>query len=181
MNPTFSEKLYSNCMAGGFAGSTSMAVVYPLDFTRTRLAADTAGQFKGMRDCLTQIIKSDGPLGLYRGFRTSVVTIFFYRASYFGLYDTSKGFLGEKPSIYIKFIVANIVTNTSALIAYPFDTIRRRLMLQSGESQKMYSGAIDCLTKVVATEGFNGLYKGFLSNIFRGVGASMVLVLYDEL
>jgi len=30
-----------NVMAGGVAGSCSMVVVYPLDFARTRLGADT--------------------------------------------------------------------------------------------------------------------------------------------
>lgn len=29
-----------NCMSGGAAGATSLCVVYPLDFARTRLAAD---------------------------------------------------------------------------------------------------------------------------------------------
>jgi solute carrier family 25 (adenine nucleotide translocator) protein 4/5/6/31 len=35
--------------------------------------------------------------------------------------------------------------------------------------------------QVLAKEGFKGFYKGALSNIFRGVGSSLVLVLYDEL
>jgi solute carrier family 25 (adenine nucleotide translocator) protein 4/5/6/31 len=30
-------------------------------------------------------------------------------------------------------------------------------------------------------EGLKAFYKGALSNIFRGVGASVVLVLYDEM
>jgi len=29
-----------NLLSGGFAGATSLTVVYPLDFARTRLAAD---------------------------------------------------------------------------------------------------------------------------------------------
>jgi len=43
--------------SGGAAGATSLIVVYPLDFARTRLAADIGKkadrQFTGLLDCLT--------------------------------------------------------------------------------------------------------------------------------
>lgn len=35
--------------------------------------------------------------------------------------------------------------------------------------------------KIIKNEGPMAFYKGALSNVFRGVGASLVLVLYDEL
>jgi solute carrier family 25 (adenine nucleotide translocator) protein 4/5/6/31 len=46
-----------NLLSGGFAGATSLTFVYPLDFARTRLAADIGKgaaerQFTGMNDCL---------------------------------------------------------------------------------------------------------------------------------
>ena len=91
-----------NMASGGAAGATSLMFVYPLDFARTRLAADVgrAGkggerEFAGLTDCLSKIFKSDGPIGLYRGFGISVVGIIFYRAAYFGMFDTGKVFLFE--------------------------------------------------------------------------------------
>ena len=48
-----------NLAAGGAAGGAALAVVYPLDFARTRLAADIgkgdARQFKGAVDCLAKV------------------------------------------------------------------------------------------------------------------------------
>jgi len=45
-----------NCMSGGAAGATSLTVVYPLDFARTRLAADVGSggerEFTGLTNCL---------------------------------------------------------------------------------------------------------------------------------
>jgi solute carrier family 25 (adenine nucleotide translocator) protein 4/5/6/31 len=66
-----------NLASGGAAGATSLCFVYPLDFARTRLAADIGKsgadrQFKGLGDCLAQVFKSDGIIGLYRGFSVSV-------------------------------------------------------------------------------------------------------------
>lgn len=60
----------ANMASGGAAGATSLLFVYPLDFARTRLAADVgkgAGdrQFNGLLDCVGKIFKADGPKGLY--------------------------------------------------------------------------------------------------------------------
>lgn len=85
-----------NLASGGAAGATSLCFVYPLDFARTRLAADVGKgaaqrEFSGLGDCLTKIFKSDGLRGLYQGFNVSVQGIIIYRAAYFGVYDTAKG------------------------------------------------------------------------------------------
>ena len=66
-----------NLASGGAAGATSLCFVYPLDFARTRLAADIGKsgaerQFNGLGDCLVKVFKSDGLIGLYRGFNVSV-------------------------------------------------------------------------------------------------------------
>jgi solute carrier family 25 (adenine nucleotide translocator) protein 4/5/6/31 len=68
-------------------------------------------------------------------------------------------------------------------LAYPLDTIRRRLMMESGKapSERQYRGTIDCGSKILKTEGFTGFFKGNLSNFWRSIGSSLVLVLYDEL
>jgi len=83
--------------SGGAAGATSLTFVYPLDFGRTRLAADVgqgkAREFTGLVDCLTKVAKSDGVSGLYRGFGISVIGIIAYRAAYFGMFDTGKEFM----------------------------------------------------------------------------------------
>uniref|UniRef100_A0A8C9P0E8 ADP/ATP translocase n=1 Tax=Spermophilus dauricus TaxID=99837 RepID=A0A8C9P0E8_SPEDA len=85
-----------NLASGGAAGATSLCFVYPLDFARTRLAADVGKgadqrEFSGLGNCLTKIFKSDGLKGLYQGFNVSVQGIIIYRAAYFGVYDTAKG------------------------------------------------------------------------------------------
>lgn len=53
-----------NMISGGLAGATSLSVVYPLDFARTRLGADIGSgktrEFNGITDCMVQIQKADG-------------------------------------------------------------------------------------------------------------------------
>lgn len=62
-----------------------------------------------MADCLGKVYKSDGLLGLYRGFGVSVLGIVVYRGVYFGSYDTAKGTIFKIPlmnNIIAKFAVA---------------------------------------------------------------------------
>ena len=64
-------------------------------------------------------------------------------------------------------------------LAYPGDTIKRKLFMQACKKEKEYSGIIDCFVKVYKTQGLNGLWKGAASNILRGVGSSLCLIFYD--
>merc|ERR1712106_835566 len=158
-----------------------------LNFARTRLGADVGKsaaerEFKGLADCLVKSFKADGMVkGLYPGFISSVQGIIVYRAIYFGAYDTAKQFAGEKPSILLRFGIAQVVAAGSVTIAYPFDTVRRRLMMMSGEQEKMYKGTIDCWKKIMKDEGMKGFFKGNFTNVLRSIGCALVLVGYDEI
>uniref|UniRef100_A0A7M4FV87 ADP/ATP translocase n=1 Tax=Crocodylus porosus TaxID=8502 RepID=A0A7M4FV87_CROPO len=156
---------------------------------RTRLAADVgkAGadrEFAGLGDCLVKITKSDGLRGLYQGFNVSVQGIIIYRAAYFGIYDTAKGMLPDPRNthIVISWMIAQTVTAVAGVVSYPFDTVRRRMMMQSGRkgADIMYKGTVDCWRKIARDEGGKAFFKGAWSNVLRGMGGAFVLVLYDE-
>lgn len=85
--------------------------------------------------------------------------------------------------IYISYMIAQCVTTLAGLASYPFDTVRRRLMLQSGRkaTEKTYKNTWDCWIKIAKQEGFRGFYKGTLTNILRGFSGAMILVMYDEI
>ncbi|CAH1642082.1 unnamed protein product [Spodoptera littoralis] len=179
-----------NLASGGAAGATSLCFVYPLDFARTRLAADVGkgdGQreFKGLGDCLGKIFKSDGLIGLYRGFGVSVQGIIIYRASYFGFYDTARGMLPDPKNtpIVISWAIAQTVTTVAGIISYPFDTVRRRMMMQSGRAKAdiLYKNTLHCWATIAKSEGTGAFFKGAFSNVLRGTGGAFVLVLYDEI
>jgi len=179
-----------NLASGGAAGATSLCFVYPLDFARTRLAADIGKgnaerEFTGLGHCISKIYKTDGLKGLYLGFNVSVQGIIIYRAAYFGCFDTAKGMLPDPKNthIVISWMIAQTVTAAAGIISYPFDTVRRRMMMQSGRkgADIMYSGTIDCWRKILKDEGSKAFFKGAWSNVIRGMGGAFVLVLYDEI
>lgn len=186
-----------NLAAGGSAGATSLVFVYPLDFVRTRLAVDVGKyikysrklifnlrskvrEFNGLSDCFIKVFKSDGLVGLYRGFMVSIQAYFIYRAAYFGCFDTAKTYFAKdgqklnfftswaiaqvliyflrflpsregdqtrksihfkiKTVLFIMFVfkIFKVVTVSSGIICYPWDTVRRRMMMQSGRKDILY-------------------------------------------
>lgn len=111
-----------------------------------------------------------------------------YRGVYFGLYDSLREKNPFKNDYGIKGIVSKFaVAQTTAIAAgyasYPFDTVRRRLQMQSEKpkEQWVYRGSGDCLAKILKDEGINALFKGAGANALRTVGSALVLVLYDQL
>jgi solute carrier family 25 (adenine nucleotide translocator) protein 4/5/6/31 len=180
-------KFGKNIISGGVAGSLSLMFVYSLDYARTRLANDLKSnkkgggdrQYSGMVDVYKQTMATDGIAGLYRGFLISCVGIFIYRGFYFGLYDTLKPmFLKEDAGFLISFCLGYAVTVTAGLMSYPIDTIRRRMMMTSGEAVK-YKGSMDCAVQILNNEGFMSLMKGAGANILRGIAGAGVLSGFD--
>ena len=97
----------ANLASGGAAGATSLLIVYPLDFARTRLGADVGKsaadrEFKGLADCIVKSYKADGVIrGLYPGFISSVQGIIIYRAIYFGAYVRKQTKIAKLPEIVV--------------------------------------------------------------------------------
>jgi len=186
----YAKWMMGNLASGGAAGATSLLFVYSLDYARTRLANDakSAGkggsrQFNGLVDVYKKTLASDGIAGLYRGFGPSVLGIVVYRGLYFGMYDSIKPVLLVGPlegNFLASFLLGWTVTTGAGIASYPLDTIRRRMMMTSGEAVK-YSGSMDAARKILAAEGFRSFFKGAGANILRGVAGAGVLSIYDQM
>jgi len=185
---SYGKKFASNIAAGGLAGAASLTVVYSLDYARTRLANDNKAakkggerQFNGLLDVYRKTIKTDGVVGLYRGFNISVVGIVVYRGLYFGLYDSLKPTLGPlKDNLLANFLLGWGITIGAGLASYPIDTVRRRMMMTSGEAVK-YKSSAHAFAEIVKKEGTKSLFKGAGANILRAVAGAGVLAGYDKL
>uniref|UniRef100_A0A915EC00 ADP/ATP translocase n=1 Tax=Ditylenchus dipsaci TaxID=166011 RepID=A0A915EC00_9BILA len=179
-----------NLMAGGAAGATALCFLYPLDFARTRLAVDATkagGQrFRGMIHCFSTIRATEGVSGLYRGFSASLQFTMVSRAVFFGIFDTARAWMADQKnarelSFLLNWCLAQTSVICSSIICYPMDTVRRRLMMQSGNKVKDYANSIDCWTKILKNEGAAALYKGALSNSLRCTSGAMILAVYYEM
>lgn len=185
----YAKWMMGNLASGGAAGATSLLFVYSLDYARTRLANDAKNakkggerQFNGLIDVYKKTLASDGVAGLYRGFGPSVLGIVVYRGLYFGMYDSIKPLVLVGPlegNFLASFLLGWTVTTGAGIASYPLDTVRRRMMMTSGEAVK-YKSSLDAFRQIVAREGVKSLFKGAGANILRGVAGAGVLSIYDQ-
>ena len=160
--------------------------------TNTTSTPSHRRQYTGMIDVLRQITKSDGPLGLYRGYGIALVGGIFYRVLYLGGYDAlkheyaitivaSSSSTNTTISWWERLLVAQSISLTAGTLSYPFDSVRRRMMMQAGLpiAQQRYTSATHCIQVMWRTEGLGGFYRGLAPNILRSLGGALLLVGYD--
>jgi solute carrier family 25 (adenine nucleotide translocator) protein 4/5/6/31 len=188
-NTDFWKSFAVKLTSGGLAGALANTICYPFDFARTRLASDLAGkQFNGIWDCIATTVRQQGITGLYTGWSVTVMGAFVYRAGQLGCFKQiqdlnpwakDKGYLGAISS----FLAVTTARTVIMPFNYPFDTVRRRMMLESEKpkEKKIYKGSVDCFMQVLKKEGTKGMYKGMVPELFRGVGGSLVIVAYDRI
>merc|ERR1712007_356012 len=102
------------------------------------------------------------------GSAITVAGAFVYRGGQLGLfaqiqdmnpYKSDKGMIG----IVAAFLCATVARTITTPFNYPFDTIRRRMMLDSDKPAEA------------------GMYKGLIPELFRGLGGPLVLTAYDRI
>lgn len=83
-------------------------------------------------------------------------------------------------SFLASFLLGWGITIGAGLAAYPIDTVRRRMMMTSGEAVK-YKSSLDAFQQILKNEGPKSLFKGAGANILRAVAGAGVLAGYDKL
>ncbi|KAJ7958369.1 Mitochondrial ADP/ATP carrier protein [Quillaja saponaria] len=178
------KDLYNNMLRGGnyydnhlFSGASANFIAGSCCRTEVR-------QFRGIYHFLNTIFEKNGIRGIYRGLPASIHGMVVHRGIYFGGFDTMKEILYKESNselpLWKRWVVAQAVTTSAGLFSYPLDTVRRRMMMQSGIEQPTYHCTLDCWRKIYRMEGLVSFYRGAVSNMFRSTGAAAILVLYDE-
>lgn len=165
------EKFVRKMLCGGLAGASTMIPVYPLDFARTKLSADTTSKYRGIRHLMSSTISTHGVKGLYSGLSVSLFGIIPYLAVSLTTYDTLKELAGDKSefnSLPGRICLGSIAAIISQAMAYPVDTVRRHMQVSGGLGQRAkYNSVRECLKEIYSKNGVRGFYKGLFINVAR--------------
>mmetsp|Transcript_37283 Transcript_37283/g.42586 ORF Transcript_37283/g.42586 Transcript_37283/m.42586 type:complete len:331 (+) Transcript_37283:57-1049(+) len=192
--------IFKSLVSGGFAGATATTVLYPIQFIRTRLAADVTINNNSTKTLtlLHSTLKTDGITGLYQGYGISVFGVFLYRSLHLGGYDAIKTLyfndkeIPSSSSSWVhRIIIAQFVSLAAGTLCYPIDSVRRRLMMQVGRStstdnstlrpHRKYKSALHAFRTITCKEGIYGFYLGIGPNLIRSIGNAVLLVAYDAI
>lgn len=159
-------------MSGGLAGATAQGLIYPLDTIRTRLAVSNKGVYRGIYHAAALMLEHEGFMAFYRGIVPSMIGILPYAGVDICIFEMLKDHLlemynGNPPSYMI--LGAGMLSSTLAQFAsYPLALVRTRLQAQGvGGVPLKYNGMVDVFRKTIKGEGFRGLYKGCIPNLFK--------------
>lgn len=174
--------------AGGMAGAAAQTVVYPLEIVKTRVAL-TAGGNISMATVIAGVLRAEGARGLFKGLTPSLVGIFPYAGIDLMANSVLKDALaakyaeiGRDPGV-AELLGCGMASSTSAmLVTYPLNLVRTRLQASGMPGQPTYSGPAECAGKILAKEGFAGLYRGLVPNLAKVLPATSVsYAVYDVL
>ncbi|KAG2423768.1 hypothetical protein HXX76_015044 [Chlamydomonas incerta] len=159
------------------AGAVGQAVAVPADLVKVRLQAEgrlvasgklPAPRYKGMGDCLRQIVAQEGGLAaLWRGGGPAVQRAALVNLGELATYDQAKqlvlasGLTGGKDNLGAHTAASMCSGFFASVVSVPADVVKTRMMSQDPRAPK-YASSLDCLVRSVRAEGLAALYKGFL-------------------
>ena len=156
----YDNQVLANLLAGGSSGIISMTTTYPLETARTHLSLQVN---KSNYNSLFDVFKKLNTRELYAGLRMSMFGFAPWNAINFASYNKYKEIFKEyenNKNLY-KLLCGGSAGITAITVTYPTDLIRKRLQMQSfSKDVPRYNGIIDCVRKIVKTEGLLGLYSG---------------------
>eukprot|EP01084_Bolivina_argentea_P123574 218986_1 len=145
-------KSYKTVLSGGIAGMIAKTCTAPLE--RIQMLNQTGATHDTMAGTFRRVLVEGGGLrGLWRGNAINCCRVFPHKSILFGLNE----YLHQHSSIRSPFITGAISGTTATVIIYPMTVIRAHL---SGTFDSN-SSAFGVVRKVIASEGWKGLYRGF--------------------
>ncbi|XP_076763486.1 solute carrier family 25 member 32 [Xylocopa sonorina] len=187
---------YEHFVAGISGGVVSTLMLHPLDLIKTRFAVSdghsrVGPQYNGLKSAVMQIVKTEGVGGLYRGVTPNVLGSGGAWGCYFFFYNNIKTWIqgGNSkmplgPSMHM--VAAAHAGILTLVITNPLWVVKTRLCLQYMDDKHLpetlrYNGMADAIKKIYRTEGFRGLYRGFVPGMFGVSHGAIQFMVYEEL
>jgi len=179
-----------NFMLAGVAAGVSKTAAAPIE--RIKLLVQNQDEmikqgrldkpYKGVIDCTTRVLKTEGVYPLWRGNLANVLRYFPTQALNFAFKDTIKAiFATPKTASPAAKFATNIASGGAAgtmslLFVYSLDYARTRLAndAKGKGGERQFNGLVDVYVKTLKSDGIQGLYRGFTISavgifIYRGM------------
>jgi len=187
-----------NFMLAGVAAGVSKTAAAPIE--RVKLLVQNQDEmikqgrldkpYKGVIDCTTRVLKTEGVYPLWRGNLANVLRYFPTQALNFAFKDTIKAiFATPKTASPATKFATNIASGGAAgtmslLFVYSLDYARTRLAndAKGKGGERQFNGLIDVYVKTLKSDGIQGLYRGFgISAVGIFIYRGMYFGMFDTL
>lgn len=161
--------LYKKLFCGAVAGGTASLIGVPSEVSLVRMSGDQKlplthpdrRNYTSVFNALRRIASEEGVASLWKGAMPTVTRAVLLNMGQMPVASQAKEYLTENTSlegISLKFISAMIASVFAVGFSCPADVVKSRMQnMQPGE----YKGSIDCVRKMIKSEGPLSLYKGY--------------------
>lgn len=182
---------FEDFLLGGVAAGVSKTAAAPIE--RIKLLVQNQDEmikqgrlsepYKGVADCFRRVSADEGVTSLWRGNTANVIRYFPTQALNFAFKDKFKAMFGRKREDgYFAWFLGNMAAGGAAgacslFFVYSLDYARTRLANDAksgkGGGERQFNGLVDVYRKTLATDGIQGLYRGFVIScvgiiVYRG-------------
>ena len=206
----FSERPWLVHLTAGLLADVGGALVWtPMEVIKQRMQTQTTspsvavdGKQKSWTSYLRQIVRTDGPVGLYRGFGLALMTYGPYVSIYFALYEEWKFVfpstsnpgkrgrqsltgIAENDEVLLvdrvlgsPFLGAAVASSISATLTCPLDVVKTRVQVYQGPRiEHMYKHVF---LRLWHTEGIRGFFRGLRPRVlWMAGGTSSTMAFYE--
>ena len=164
-------------IAGMAAGLAQSFICSPCELLKIRLQVDH--QYKSALDVYKSIMKTNGVLGLYRGFVTTLYREVPAFGVYFTTYYTMLEALGDETfgEILPSFLAGGMAGAVSWTLIYPIDIAKSIIQMNNKSS----SSLVKVLRDLHRKEGLKVFYRGLGTTIARSLPVNAVVFPVYEL
>lgn len=158
-------------LAGSVAGMVEHMAMFPVDTLKTRMQmlASAGGSIHStIYRALLTILKTEGPLGLYRGIGAMGLGAGPAHAVYFSVYETAKEKLGGNAEGHHPLVhgtAGGLATIASDAVFTPMDVVKQRLQVR----RSPYKGLMDCIKIMLREEGLRAFYVSYRTTVVMNV------------
>ncbi|XP_026228288.1 solute carrier family 25 member 40 [Anabas testudineus] len=173
-------------LAGAIARVGSATVISPVELIRTKLQSQKLS-YRELTHCIRSAVENEGWLSLWRGLGPTLLRDVPFSALYWYNYEKGKTWLCEwknttEPTLTITFISGAVSGSIASVVTLPFDVVKTRRQVELGElqrtnlSRQMSSSTISVMSRIVAQDGFGGLFAGFLPRLIKVAPACAIMI-----
>ncbi|CAI4227227.1 unnamed protein product [Auanema sp. JU1783] len=180
------KKYFLSCTAALVAET----VTYPLDITKTRLQIAKNKHTKGgMVQVTYDIIKKEGAMSLWTGVGPAITRHYIYTGIRMGAYELLRDSVYDRSTgasfpMWKSMVCGALSGLIAQFAASPTDLIKVQMQMEGLRKLQhqplRYTGAWHCFTSLYRTQGFFGLWLGWIPNCQRAALLNMAdIATYD--
>ena len=150
--------------SGAIAGITSYLSIYPLETIRSKLSVQVKQhKYKGLLDCFVKTVSTNGYYSLYKGSFLASIGMIPFQGTNFLVYNyLNDNYNNQNLKIYNSLFFGSLSGIASVSVAYPFDTIKRKLQLSGESGNPKFRGIIHCIKHMYINNGIKSFYRGLI-------------------